>query len=290
MNYSNRLHPKSFLPKIILGRALHAFGDNPYGNGELLVLNYHSTPGWLSEEFEKQVQYLSGHFNLVSPNYISEFFENKTVDTSRPSVVFTFDDGIKNNTHAAEILEKYNARGLFFLVPAFLDAPVALQEQYYRQHIRKQVNGNIDTTSTDVTAMDTSEIQELLRRGHAIGSHSYTHTMSSQDDASKNVVEIVKSREFLQSRFNVPVENFCAPFDSLFSTGKKQMDLIREHYRYFHSTFPGSNSVIPDPFFIRRVNLECWWPLDVVRFALSGFEWKRWQVKRNRFRKEVFEY
>ena len=135
--------------------------------------------------------------------------------------------------------------------------------------------------------MNAQDVSELLKKGHAIGSHSFTHTMKHEDDSDKNIVEIINSRQFLEERFKVPIENFCAPFDSLYSTGKNQMDLIKSHYKYFHSTFPGPNNTAKEPFFIKRVNIECWWPETVVRFALSGFEWKRWRGKREQFQNQV---
>ncbi len=289
MNFNSRYHPRSFLPKIVLGKMFNALGNFPYREGELLVLNYHSTPQWLSGEFEKQVQFLFKRFTPVAPQYINEFFENRNSGLNKPAVIFTFDDGLKNNIIAARILEKYNARGLFFVVPAFLNEPATSQEQYYRKYIRTIVNTNIDTSREDVTAMTDDDIRILISNGHAIGSHSFSHTMNRDDDVIKSVNEIQKSREFLENRFHTTIENFCAPFNSLLSTNKDQMNLIRKHYRFFHSTFPGSNKISPDPFFIRRVNLECWWPADVINFALSGFEWKRWNDKREQFRNEVLK-
>ena len=119
MKFSRRYHPDSFLAKILLGKMLQVTGESPYKTGELLVLNYHSTPEWLSKEFEKQVQLLSRHFTLVTPGYINNFYEKPESRTGKPALLFTFDDGLKNNMHAARVLEKFNARGLFFLVPAF---------------------------------------------------------------------------------------------------------------------------------------------------------------------------
>ena len=289
MKFNSSYHPKSFLPKLIMGKVFYGLFKTPYKKGDLLVLNYHSTPEWLMAEFENQVRFFSEHFNIVSPDWLETFYEggNAAPVNDKPSVLFTFDDGLKNNKHAALVLEKYNARGIFFLVPEFYGSPADIQQDYYLKNIRNQVNYNIDTGTSDVTALSVDEISTLLRSGHRVGCHSLTHTMNRNDDAIKQVSEIVKSKELLEKQFNIPVVDFCAPFDSLRSTSKDQMKLIRENYKFFHATFPGSNSVLPDPFFIRRTNVECWWPLDVIKFALSDFEWSRWKPKRELFRKEV---
>ena len=289
MKFDNKYHPRSFMAKMMMGKIFSATGKSPYGKGELLVLNYHSTPAWLMQEFEEQVRYLSQHFNLVPPSYIDSFYDSGDIKTEdpKPSVVFTFDDGLKNNLHAAAVLEKYNTRGLFFLVPGFFNAAPEVQQAYYLEHIRNQVNYNIDTQHADVTAMNIDDIGSLLSGRHRIGSHSFTHTMNRDDDVTKSEQEVIRSKHFLENKFNIPVKDFCAPFDSLRSTNRHQMDLIRQHYQYFHSTFPGSNKELHEPFFICRVNVECWWPLDVMKFSLSRFEWSRYREKRERFRSEI---
>ena len=288
MNYNNALHPKAFIPKIILGNILYGLFKTAYKKGDLLVLNYHSTPEWLMPEFEKQIVFFSNLFEIVDPSFLETFYLKKSgVSGTKPFLLFTFDDGLKNNLHAARILEKFGYHGLFFLVPDFLNTPTATQKTYYMQHIRNQVNFNIDKKVEDVSALNTDEIKTLIRNGHRIGSHSLSHTMHADDDLLKNKKEIIQSKNELESLLNITITDFCAPFDSLRSTNKNQMQLIRQHYEFFHATFPGSNSELPDPFFIRRTNVECWWPLNAIKFALSTVEWSRWQPERSRFRKEV---
>jgi peptidoglycan/xylan/chitin deacetylase (PgdA/CDA1 family) len=277
---------------LVTGKILYGLFRFPHTKNDLLVLNYHSTPEWLMPEFEKQLQFFTKHFHFVTPGFLNQYYNGKPAtefQDEKPGLLFTFDDGLKNNLHAAGMLEKYHTRGLFFLVPEFLKTEVSLQKNYYMNNIRNIVNFNIDSQQDDVNALSVSDIQKLIAAGHAIGSHSLTHTMQNSDDATKMVNEIVQSKNELESAFGVTVTSFCAPFDSLQSTSKKQMDLIREHYRFYHATFPGSNFEDRDPYFIKRVNVECWWPLDVIKFALSNLEWKRWRSRRQKFDREVLK-
>lgn len=68
---------------------------------------------------------------------------------SDTEVEFTFDDGgVSFLTLAAPILEKYGLRGTFFISTYYLDTPLFLTSK---------------------------QLQELVERGHRIGSHSHTH-------------------------------------------------------------------------------------------------------------------
>lgn len=284
MKYNPKYHSRSFLPKMILGRLNFLLSGLPHKTGDLLVLNYHSTPLWLMPEFERQLRFLSEHYELVSPDHLESFYGGTAAALKKPAVVFTFDDGLKNNLHAAAMLEKFGVRGLFLVVPDFFTGQPGSQETYYRTNIRREVNDEVDRLPEDKTAMSESDLKELLQRGHLIGCHSMTHTMSRDDDREKQYREVIESKAFLEKMFSREIVHFCAPFNSLRSTGREQMKLIAENYRYFHSTFPGSNLTEKDPLFIKRVNVEVFWPLDAVRFAISGPEWNRWKPSRNEFR------
>lgn len=70
---------------------------------------------------------------------------------SHTEVEFTFDDGgVSFLTLAAPILEKYGLRGTFFISTHYIDTPLFLTS---------------------------NQLQELVERGHRIGSHSHTHSM-----------------------------------------------------------------------------------------------------------------
>jgi peptidoglycan/xylan/chitin deacetylase (PgdA/CDA1 family) len=287
LNFNSKYHPKAFLPKLIAGKLLYTAIGIPYKPGDLLVLNYHSTPKWLMGEFEKQLHFFSNHFDFIHPDALQNFYyEKEKVVSKKPALLFTFDDGLKNNLYAAKALEKHGTRGLFFIVPDFMMLNKNLQPEYYEKHIRYVINQHLDFTEEDKSAMDETEILGLLKNGHRIGSHSRTHTMNVIDNKAKQHAEIIESKELLQKKFGIEVTNFCAPFNSLESTGSNQMKLIKSNYKLFHSTFPGSNSASRDPFFIKRTNVECFWPLDVLKFAISGFEWRRWKKVREQFEQE----
>lgn len=78
---------------------------------------------------------------------ISEYC--KTANLSKEHVVFTFDDGGKSfYSVIAPILEKYGYKGLFFITTKYIGTNTFLNE---------------------------TEIRDLHKRGHIIGSHAHTH-------------------------------------------------------------------------------------------------------------------
>lgn len=87
--------------------------------------------------------------------------------------LFTFDDGgMSSYTIIAPILEKFNIRGIFFIV-----------------------TGSIGTLGF----MSREQIVELDRRGHTIGSHSHTHRRLSSIPREEVYNEWKKSKDILEA-------------------------------------------------------------------------------------------
>lgn len=98
------------------------------------ILRYHSVKGGEDnfytsygirislEAFEKQVHYLTKHYNVISLNEVVRYIENKTL-FKKNSIVFTFDDGYADNYDAYLILKKYGATGTFYLTSDYIGSP-----------------------------------------------------------------------------------------------------------------------------------------------------------------------
>ncbi len=66
------------------------------------------------------------------------------------TVVITFDDGHVSQMRAAELLEAYGMRGIFFIIPSLVDVP-------------------------DYPHLSSSQLADLADRGHLIGVHGHRH-------------------------------------------------------------------------------------------------------------------
>jgi peptidoglycan/xylan/chitin deacetylase (PgdA/CDA1 family) len=283
--YNKSIHTKAQLIKSVLGSIeMPFFKINGYLNKhDLIVLNYHSTPLKFKDNFEKQINFYQAHFSIISPNDLKNFYANK-LESKKPKLLITFDDGLSNNKYALQILDKYKIKALLFIVPDFIAA--TQQKEYYTTHIRNEINPFIDSQPEDFTALSWNELKEIIANGHLVGSHTMSHTLKA--NTSDNEVlnrEITTSKNSIESQLNISVENFSAPFNSLFSVGEKEMSLIIKNYNYFHSTFPGSNYLNKNNYFIKRFNVECFWTIPNIIHTLGHIERFRWRKARLSFEK-----
>lgn len=268
--------------KAFLGFFENLLLGNNNKSDDLLVLNFHGTQKKFNKNFEKQIVYLNKYFSIVSPDFLGAYYSqsNKTKTSKRP-VLITFDDGIKNNLFAVEILKRYNIKALFFVIPDFIDA--FDQPNFYQSNIRPLIDKQIEGEKEDTTAMSWDDLKQILNEGHMIGSHSQTHLLKANMSAEQSEKEIVNSKKAISEKLGLAdIKNFCAPNDSLYSVGKLQMVQLKNNYSFFHSTYPGKN-LITDPYFIRRVNVECYWPLNALKFAVGRFDNLRFKDQNKRF-------
>ncbi len=139
--------------------------------------------------FEKQVKYLKKKgYTAILPSEIERLKKDGAWKKNR-YVLITFDDGYKDNVKAAEILNKYSMKGLFFISTAY---------------IGKTMNG--------VKMLNEDDIERLIFLGMAIGSHSHHHTQLPNLSAEEINKEILQSLKILSRFFNV--EDFAYPFGS----------------------------------------------------------------------------
>jgi peptidoglycan/xylan/chitin deacetylase (PgdA/CDA1 family) len=263
--------------KSLLGRWESLSVGLNYDPDELIVLCMHSTPANRMDDFARLVDWLTQRFRPVQPSETEAYFNGAPL--KGPGILFTFDDGLKNNLHAAQVLEEKGIRAYFFLVPDFIRAGDG--RAYYLQNIRPLVQKGIDHVEEDFTPMSPDDIRQLIDRGHAIGSHTMTHLLRAEtvDDALTN--EIVNSREVLEEMFGVDVRSFCSPISTDISVSAKGKSLIDKNYTLHFTTFPGLNAEERNPRLVLRRNIEVHWPMGKIMFALGKRDLPRWTRKIN---------
>lgn len=279
MNYRSSIHSRSLLIKSVAGNFLKWMGDLDYPSHELIVLNYHSTPEIFSAEFEKQVQFIEEKFQVITPKQLADYYKG-TLQTEKCALLFTFDDGLKNNLIASGILEKYGMKAYFFVVPEFIETHETKQKEYYLRNIRPVVNPEVDREPDDFHAMNWSDIHQLLQSGHSVGSHTATHTLvAAHSSAHNSLLEIRESKTKLEEKTGVAIEAFCSINNTLESIGAREKSMIAENYSLHFTTLPGLNSASRNSLFIKRRNVECFWPTGAFYYALGKNDLKRWSAR-----------
>lgn len=122
------------------------------------------------QDFEKHVRYFARHYRILSLD--------EAVDTilagkqpPRNAVVFTFDDGYADNLFAAEVLQRYNASGTFYLTVSCIDRiePFWLFEVNYlilhspQSQLCVQVHGNTIVLPLGNTTQKNHAIREIVK-------------------------------------------------------------------------------------------------------------------------------
>jgi len=284
MGYNFKIHPFSHFAKSFFGKIEKNIFKIAYSDDELIVVNYHSTPKKFDKNFERQVNYFKTNFNIISPQELQSFFDGKGLKKNKCSLLFTFDDGLKNNLNAIRILEKNNIRALLFIVPGFIDTPKEKQKEFYLKNIRSIINSNIDNQPEDFTALGWNEIKDLISRGHFVGAHTQSHTLvANTSDINNSEIEIAGCKKVIEKELEISVDSFCSINNTTLSIGKKEKELINKNYKYHFTTFPGLNNENKDPQLIKRRNVESFWLMGAVYFAIGIKDLKRWQDRIKQF-------
>ena len=250
-----------------------------YPANELIVLCMHSTPDDRMQQFSGQVDFLLKKFQPLKPSELDDYYSGKL--NAGPYILFTFDDGLKNNLHAARVLEQKGISAFFFVVPDFISS--SSQKEYYRKNIRRVIDPSVDKLDEDFTAMSYDDLRTLITHGHGIGAHSTTHTLSREMNEYEILQEVKGCKQILEDNLGVSVNAFCSINNTTLSVGVLCKSTIEEEYTFHFTTFPGLNGEEKNPLLIFRRNTEVHWPMGAIRFALGEWDLPRWRSAISRF-------
>jgi peptidoglycan/xylan/chitin deacetylase (PgdA/CDA1 family) len=150
-----------------------------------------------------------------------------TLANDRPMVSFTFDD-IPDSaaTTGAPLLERYGARGTFYVIGSALG-----------------------TAAPHWTHADAATVAALHARGHEIGCHTFTHQRSTELGAAAMAAEIDSNNRALHRIApSLALENFAYPYGWGSFPRKRQ---LQRAYRSCRSIRPGINAGPTDLQFLR---------------------------------------
>lgn len=266
--------------KSFAGETEYLLGRPLTKKSDILVLAMHSTPLSYKHQFENLVEWTLKYYSPISPSDLNAVLKAPEHFHQGPYVLFTFDDGLKNNLQSARYLNSKGVKALYFVVPEFIDAENG--EEYYLKNIRPYPDRRIDNTLGDVTAMSWDDVRELMTLGHTIGSHTMTHRLHAEMTEKEIQFEIPQCKSFLEHKLGIVVDHFASPNNTLWSTNQPAAALIQENYKYHHTTVPGvfDASLLKRGALYRR-NVECHWSSGRVKFAMGYADLPRWQGLRD---------
>ncbi len=248
--------------------------------GYVRVVNYHGTPPEFAASFERQMEFYAEHFEPVGRADLDRFYREGRWTGRRPGLLITFDDGLRTNYDvAAPVLERHGFPGWFFVPVGFIDEPAQHQLAYASEHLIQVDHAYADGR----VAMSWDELRALSQR-HEVGCHTRTHLRLAPSIAPAMLEdEIIAAREDMTARVGRTVDTFCWVGGEEHTYSAEAARVIRRA-GYAYSFMTNNAPLVPgtDPYQIQRTNIEAAWPLDVLRFQLSGVMDAIYAPKRSR--------
>jgi peptidoglycan/xylan/chitin deacetylase (PgdA/CDA1 family) len=247
-----------------------------WGPRFLRVLNYHNTPQNDAAGLERQLEFYLEHFDPAQPADLDSCLADR-FEVSRPRLLITFDDGYRSNHDvAAPLLEKHGFLACFFLPEAEIASDRAAAD-------------SAKTRDEPEPRMCWPEVRALEARGHRVGCHTRTHVRLADDlPAERLADEITQAGRDIAGKLGHPVDDFCWVGGEEWSYGAGAFDEVRRagYRRVFmtnlYPVLPGSS-----PIWIQRTNVEASWPIDQVKFYLSGVMDLAYAPKRRRLARKL---
>ena len=247
----------------------------------------HETPASLESQLREQLEFASQHFAITSIEGLAKLWDvdSESEGSSKPLLLFTFDDGRESNyTVAAPLLESFGGRGVFFVVPAFAESGATNKAlSFYRMRMNRNSKPG-DEQLEDWKPMNPEQIADLARRGHAIGNHTLTHQRLVGLSAETLEREIGDSARQLASWTKKPVEAFAWTYgwDAIDSNAWRT---IQRYHRFCFSPCAGTiNRRRDQPSLLWRREIEARYSAPEYRFCYSGLIDLWWSNRRARLR------
>ncbi|MBX7051483.1 MAG: polysaccharide deacetylase family protein [Flavobacteriales bacterium] len=268
------------LYKSFVGHLEYSLGGWNYPADEMIVLCMHSTPADRMKEFERITELITKHFKPIHPSQLNAYFNGEMKEG--PYVLFTFDDGLKNNLHVASYLANRGIGAYFFLVPDFISSTEPMT--YYRKNIRQIIDASLDKLEEDFSCMNKEEVASLMHHGHMIGSHTMSHLLRASSSNADVVREVSESQKLLSSWFQMNVPAFCSVIQTTLSINARAKSEIQNQYTFHFTTYPGLNGTEKNPQLIFRRNIEVNWGSGKIKYALGKWDLRRWKAQIAAFR------
>jgi peptidoglycan/xylan/chitin deacetylase (PgdA/CDA1 family) len=129
------------------------------------------------------------------------------------TVAITFDDCYRDNLFAARILAEHNLPATFFIPAKYVETEHVFA---WDQGLKRMANLSWD------------DLREMMRLGHEVGSHTFSHADLGQLDEEQTRFELVESKRTLEERLQQPVRWFAYPFGGRQNFRAERLRLVYE--------------------------------------------------------------
>ena len=230
------------------------------------VINLHHMYDYETDSFRRFLEWFSETYCVVSYAEAVDRIQRGKIDKAYGAI--TFDDGLKSNVVAGEILKEFGISATFFVCPEIIgeNDPRLLREFCVRSRMSYESDEFVNW----------SEIEKLKDQNHEIGNHTYGHLELARLSIPEVTEEILKAQKVLVDRLG-ETKHFSWPFGRFDNLGVQAAAVVRDAgFRSVASGERGSHgpsSAEPEDacqqlICVRRDNLEARWPLAHLKYFL----------------------
>lgn len=212
--------------------------------------------------FEKIVKFLAERYAFISHSEAVTRILTNTID--KPYIAWSSDDGIWNNTIAAEILNRYGASCCFYINPKSIQLSTFEDiEQFCYKKLEMP----------PVKFLSWDDVNQLQKQGHEIGNHTYDHSMVSELSLSTFGENFLKAHDMIRKNCG-PTTHFAYTYGKFEHFNKAAYDFVFEQgYDSCTSAVRGCHvngvkTLAKDELFLRRDQIMGNWPLAHIEYFL----------------------
>lgn len=239
----------------LTGRADEALQKNV-----VQFLLFHGIPQDMRSQLRAVLADLSEHYSFISYSEAVERIWSGSIDGRYAAL--SFDDGLKTCVDAAAILNEMQMKACFFIYPA------VIQEKGSAAQI--DVSNTLYSNSNE-QFMSWCDLENLMRSGHEIGSHTLSHPDLNELSGDQIQYEMEASLRLLSERLG-RIRHFAWPYGRFKNFNRVALDLVfKSGYESCASGERGCHAFACDPkkLCVRRDNIVPSWPASHIRYFLA---------------------
>lgn len=253
---------RSFVRSIILNTLSLTSKPSPF----IHVLNGHFVEQEITTDsvrkFENFIQWLSDTYHYISPVEAVESIA-KGRKVAEPHITLTFDDGFEEcYTIMFPILEKYGYKAAFFINPdSISNQSIGYAEKFISERLRVRLKKKF---------MNWNMVNEMVRAGHIIGSHTCSHAELKGLPADELQRELMSSKDQIETSTGMPCKYFAFPFGTDEYFDAEAVKKVSEIYdfgftsgKYTQYKYDGYSNLLS------RRHFECNWSRGHIRYFTS---------------------
>jgi peptidoglycan/xylan/chitin deacetylase (PgdA/CDA1 family) len=244
------------------------------GRHGLRILAFHDTPPSHFDAFRRLVDWVREALEPVGPEAAAAINEGRSTARSRDQALFTFDDGFESNFAAAEYLAKCGIRGIFFVVPTFLDRTM---DEYVAWNHAKGVEAFRFRTDGSLRGLSHAQVKEMVAMGHLIAGHNFAHRdLGKLTQPADLAYEIDRAADAAAEFMGRPCEDFAIGFGQPRHATPEALAHLQRRCKRVYSIVRGLNVPGLTPRLLLRDNISLKHPFSFQKAALRGgvdFQW-----------------